>query len=79
MQGARGAGTVASYPSAPLPLLLSSNDNNSPQSRRAYTMHLVEGAPGSTWRADNWLQRRPDLPFQPLFDETGEVAAAGAG
>ena len=23
--------------------------------------------------------RLPDLPFQPLFDETGEVAAAGAG
>ena len=55
-----------------------SKENSSPHSRHAYSMHFVEGGPGFTWVADNWLQRRPDLPFEPLFDRAG-AAAAGAG
>lgn len=45
-----------------------SNANTSRVSRHAYSMHVVEGAPGWTWLPDNWLQRRPDLPFEPLYE-----------
>lgn len=34
--------------------------NRSPQSRHAYTLHLVDGA--CAYPADNWLQRAPDMP-----------------
>lgn len=47
-----------------------SNANTSPESRHAYSMHVVEGAPGHTWLPDNWLQRPAELPFEPLYDET---------
>jgi hypothetical protein len=32
-------------------------------------MHVVEGGRGYTWLEDNWLQRRKDMPFEPLFDD----------
>lgn len=47
-----------------------SDANTSPESRHAYSMHVVEGGPGYTWLPDNWLQRQPDAPFMPLFDDT---------
>ena len=50
-----------------------SNANTSPVSRHAYSMHVVEGAPGWQWLPDNWLQRPAALPFEPLFEP---VAAA---
>lgn len=28
------------------------------------------------WDAENWLRRRPDLPFEPLYDDTAAAAAA---
>ena len=34
--------------------------NQSPQSRHAYTLHLIEG--GCHYPAENWLQRRADFP-----------------
>jgi phytanoyl-CoA hydroxylase len=34
--------------------------NRSPQSRHAYTLHLIES--GCDYPADNWLQRSPQLP-----------------
>lgn len=37
-----------------------SHANLSPQSRHAYTLHLVDGS--CHYPADNWLQRSPDFP-----------------
>lgn len=34
------------------------------RSRHAYSVHYVEG--GAHWAEDNWLQRKGDLPFEPL-------------
>ncbi|WP_207484772.1 phytanoyl-CoA dioxygenase family protein [Arenibaculum pallidiluteum] len=36
--------------------------NRSPHSRQAYTLHAVDGS--AAYPADNWLQRRPDLPLR---------------
>jgi phytanoyl-CoA hydroxylase len=47
-----------------------SSANTSPESRHAYTMHVVEGKDGYRWLPDNWLQRPPDRPFVPLYDDT---------
>ncbi|PNW72371.1 hypothetical protein CHLRE_16g673281v5 [Chlamydomonas reinhardtii] len=44
-----------------------SAENTSPVSRHSYSMHLVESAPGVTWSADNWAQRAPENPWQPLY------------
>jgi ectoine hydroxylase-related dioxygenase (phytanoyl-CoA dioxygenase family) len=46
-----------------------SEPNVSEKSRHAYSMHVVEGGRGYTWLEDNWLQRRKDMPFEPLFDD----------
>ena len=45
-----------------------SSANTSPHSRHAYSMHVVEGAPGTAWLPDNWLQRPEDRPFEPLYE-----------
>lgn len=45
-----------------------SSANTSPQSRHAYSMHVVEGAPGTAWLPDNWLQRPAGQPFEPLYE-----------
>jgi hypothetical protein len=58
-------------------LLDCSKENSSPHSRHAYSIHFVEGAPGYRWVPDNWLQRTPDLPFEPLYDRTADQAGAG--
>lgn len=36
-----------------------SHENTSPQSRHAYSMHVVEGTPATTWAADNWCAPDP--------------------
>lgn len=44
-----------------------SGPNRSRRSRHAYSVHIIDGT--ADYPADNWLQRRPDLPlrgFQPL-------------
>lgn len=52
-----------------------SQQNRSRHSRHAYALHVVEGTPGVAWASDNWLQRPPGLPFEPLFDRTNAGAA----
>jgi phytanoyl-CoA hydroxylase len=39
-----------------------SGPNLSGKSRHAYTLHVIDQA--CRWPADNWLQRRPDLPLR---------------
>jgi phytanoyl-CoA hydroxylase len=39
-----------------------SKENLSSQSRHAYTLHLMSGL--STFAADNWLRRAPNMPFR---------------
>ena len=39
-----------------------SHANRSPISRHAYTLHIIEG--GGSYPANNWLQRRPDMPLR---------------
>jgi len=39
-----------------------SGANRSPRSRQAYSIHLIEGT--AHYRADNWLQRGPQLPLR---------------
>lgn len=46
-----------------------SKENRSGASRHAFTVHYVEGAPGTTYAPENWLQREPGLPFEPLYDD----------
>ena len=38
--------------------------NTSSKSRHAYSVHVIEGADGTTYLPDNWLQR--ESPFNPL-------------
>lgn len=45
-----------------------SSKNTSPASRHAYSMHVVEGAGGTRWLPDNWLQRPAERPFEPLYE-----------
>ncbi len=47
-----------------------SYQNQSPNSRHAYTLHLIEGS--HTYMPTNWLQRSPDLPVRG-FDSEGEL------
>jgi phytanoyl-CoA hydroxylase len=39
-----------------------SGANRSPRSRQAYSVHVIDAA--AHYRADNWLQRGPDLPLR---------------
>ena len=39
-----------------------SGPNRSPRSRQAYTVHVIDE--GAAYRADNWLQRPPELPLR---------------
>lgn len=52
-----------------------SRENKSGKSRHAFSVHCVEGAPGVNYRSDNWLQRKKDFPFEPLYDDTTAAAA----
>ena len=55
-----------------------SNVNDSPHSRFAYSIHVVDGQ--AEWPADNWLQRADGKPFPPLAVEvTASGGAALAG
>ncbi|GFR47814.1 hypothetical protein Agub_g9591 [Astrephomene gubernaculifera] len=67
-----GAFVPLECPAGTLVLLQGENvhysaENTSPVSRHSYAMHLVEGAEGVQWSPDNWLQREPSYPFQPLY------------
>ena len=39
-----------------------SGPNRSPRSRQAYSLHVIDGR--AHYRADNWLQRSPELPLR---------------
>jgi phytanoyl-CoA hydroxylase len=39
-----------------------SSENRSPRSRQAYSIHVIDGR--ASYRADNWLQRGPDMPLR---------------
>ncbi|MGE0549243.1 MAG: phytanoyl-CoA dioxygenase family protein [Kofleriaceae bacterium] len=39
-----------------------SGPNRSPQSRHAYSLHVIDG--NASYRADNWLRRGPQLPLR---------------
>lgn len=52
-----------------------SAENTSPVSRHSWALHVVEGAPGYEWAADNWAHRRPDFPWEPVYDHTAAGAA----
>jgi phytanoyl-CoA hydroxylase len=41
-----------------------SEENKSPFSRHAYSIHVIEGDSSVTYPPDNWLQRSPETPFQ---------------
>ena len=43
-----------------------SRENRSERSRHAFTLHAVEGAPGTEYPKDNWLQRPANDPFRPI-------------
>ena len=43
-----------------------SGANQSPYSRHAYTLHLIDGA--CEYSADNWLQRASELPLRGFSD-----------
>jgi len=40
-----------------------SDANKSSKARHAYSIHIVDGAPGFVYPTDNWLQRPPSTPF----------------
>lgn len=49
-----------------------SKENTSPKSRLAYSVHFVEGAPGFRWLPENWLQRKEEFPFEPLYNDSND-------
>ena len=49
-----------------------SKENTSGKSRHAFTVHVVEGAPGVVYSETNWLQRNEEFPFEPLYDDTAQ-------
>lgn len=56
-----------------------SAENTSSVSRHSWALHVVEGAAGYDWAADNWAHRKPDFPWEPLYDNSATAeAAAGA-
>ncbi|KAK9844973.1 hypothetical protein WJX74_009176 [Apatococcus lobatus] len=48
-----------------------SEHNTSSKSRHAYSLHVVDGSDQHIWQPDNWLQRRPDLPLEPMLPGKG--------
>jgi len=52
-------------------VLHKSERNESPNTRYAYTFHMIEGSPGTApWDEKNWLQPTAEMPFSPLFTST---------
>ncbi|KAL3675857.1 hypothetical protein R1sor_025805 [Riccia sorocarpa] len=47
-------------------LVHQSFENTSPKSRHAYSVHVIEGD-GTVYPEENWLQRDPGFPFEPLY------------
>ncbi|KAI0695538.1 phytanoyl-CoA dioxygenase [Cytidiella melzeri] len=49
-------------------VLHKSEKNTSPNTRFAYTFHMIESAPYAVYDAKNWLQPTPELPFSKILD-----------
>lgn len=43
--------------------------NASDASRHAFTVHVIETGGGARWCSRNWLQRPPDMPLTPLYED----------
>ncbi|KAL6781157.1 hypothetical protein ACKKBG_A10035 [Auxenochlorella protothecoides x Auxenochlorella symbiontica] len=52
-----------------------SNENRSPASRHAFSVHVLEGAAGTRYPATNWLQRPAGMPVAPLYEPAAVEAA----
>ncbi|KAL4542054.1 hypothetical protein Ndes2526B_g06541 [Nannochloris sp. 'desiccata'] len=48
-------------------------ENKSDKSRHALAVHVVEGAEGVEYSKANWLQRKEEFPFEPLYDTCTKV------
>jgi phytanoyl-CoA hydroxylase len=48
--------------------------NKSDRSRHAWVVHFIESVSGYLWSDKNWLQRKPSLPFIPLYDDDQQDA-----
>lgn len=46
-----------------------SKTNASSDSRHAFSVHVVEGTPDVKWCEHNWLQRKANFPFIPVYDD----------
>lgn len=54
-------------------VLHKSEKNKSPNTRFAYTFHMVESPPYAAYDAKNWLQPTPDMPFSKILDAPNPV------
>ena len=51
-------------------VLHKSERNTSPNTRFAYTFHMIENAPGTVYDEKNWLQPPADGGFSKILNET---------
>ncbi|KAI0742199.1 phytanoyl-CoA dioxygenase [Irpex lacteus] len=57
-------------------VLHKSEKNTSPNTRFAYTFHMVESAPYAVYDTKNWLQPTPELPFSKILDTPNPTVLA---
>ncbi|KAL4248448.1 PhyH family protein [Abortiporus biennis] len=56
-------------------VLHKSEKNTSPQTRFAYTFHMIESAPYAKYDEKNWLQPTPQMPFSKILDTPNPITA----
>ena len=59
-------------------VLHKSEKNTSPQTRFAYTFHMIESPPYAIYDDKNWLQPTPELPFSKILDTPNPVVLSQA-
>ncbi|TFK74076.1 phytanoyl-CoA dioxygenase [Pluteus cervinus] len=59
-------------------VLHKSEKNLSPNTRFAYTFHMIESAPYANYDEKNWLQPTPAMPFSRVLDEPNPVVIGKA-
>lgn len=57
-------------------VLHKSERNTSPNTRFAYTFHMIESSPLADYDEKNWLQPTPAMPFSRVLGEGNSVAIA---
>lgn len=50
-----------------------SEENQSPETRHAYSIHVVEGTSDVEYPSQNWLQRGKELPFRCIYDHVKDT------